>query len=182
MLRCKKPVAKQIYQISTALLVGGLIASCSETKVSQCSKLINIANQAVTGVKTVSENPNPDNIESMNKIADVANNAKSEMEALQLADGQLKDYQTRFVTMYTDTNKATRDLVSAAEAKDAQAARQAFDALKTATAQEGPLVNEVNSYCKASATPTTDASPAPASPASPVSPEASPSPSASPSP
>ncbi len=160
MLRHWKPVARPIHQI-LALSIVLLISSCSDSKVSQCSKLIEIANQAVSGVRTVSENPQPDNIESMNKIADVANKAKAEMTALQLSDPKLEDYQTRFVTMYTDTNQATRDLVKAAEAKDSAAAQQAFDALKTATAQEGPLVNEVNSYCEVQPAPTTEASPSP---------------------
>jgi hypothetical protein len=160
MLRHRKPVARPIHQI-LALSIVLLISSCSDSKVSQCSKLIEIANQAVSGVRTVSENPQPDNVDSMNKIADVANKAKSEMAALQLSDPKLQDYQKRFVTMYTDTHQATRDLVTAAEAKDSQAAQQAFDALKTATAQEGPLVNEVNGYCEVKPASTTEASPSP---------------------
>lgn len=121
----------------------------------------------MSGVQTVSKNPKPDSIESMNKIADIANSAKAEMEGLQLTDNELKGYQSRFITMYTDTNEATRNLVTAAEAKDAQAAQQAFDALQTATSQEGPLVTEVNAYCDAK--PTSTASPAdvPAEPATP---------------
>lgn len=162
-----KPVVKRVYQVSSLILLGLVLASCSETKVAQCSRLIEIANRAVSGVKAVSDNPRPDSIESMNKIADVANSAKAEMEGLQLTDEQLKDYQTRFITMYTDTNKATRDLVTAAEAKDAQAAQQAFNALQTATSQEGPLVNEVNGYCEAQPSPGVET----------ISPSVSPSPS-----
>lgn len=171
MLSFEKPIAKRICQVSTLVMVGLLVTSCSESKVSQCSKLIEIANRAVSGVKTVSENPKPDSIESMNKIADVANSAKAEMEGLQLTDNELKGYQTRFISMYTDTNKATRDLVAAAEAKDAQAAQQSFDALQTATSQEGPLVTEVNTYCDAQPSPVASPSDAPIeSPASPAQP------------
>ncbi|MBF2051752.1 MAG: hypothetical protein EDM05_047250 [Leptolyngbya sp. IPPAS B-1204] len=164
----EKPVAKRIYQGSILILLGLLMASCSENKVAQCSKLIDIANQAVSGVKTVSENSQPDtSIESMNKIADVANTAKAEMEGLQLTDEQLKGFQTRFIDMYTATTNATRDLVTAAEAKDAQAAQQAFNALQTATAQEGPLVNEVNAYCEAQPSPAAETLSPSVSPAAP---------------
>jgi hypothetical protein len=154
---------RRASQILVLILIALVGASCSESKVSQCSKLIDIANRAVTGVKQVSDSgltntSQPSSIEQMNDIADVANNAKAEMEALQLNDEQLQSYQTRFITMYTDTNQATRDLVSAAEAKDAQAAQQAFNALQTATAQEAPLVTEVNTYCEVPST--TDSSPA----------------------
>jgi hypothetical protein len=158
MLCFEKPIAKRICRVSTLVMVGFLVTSCSENKVSQCSKLIEIANRAVSGVKAVSEQPKPDSIESMNRIADIANSAKAEMEGLQLTDNELKGFQTRFIGMYTDTNQATRDLVAAAEAKDAEAAQQAFDSLQTATSQEGPLVTEVNTYCEAK--PATTASPA----------------------
>jgi hypothetical protein len=171
----KKPVAKRVYQISMLMMLGLLVTSCSEGKASQCNKLIGIANQAVSGVKAVSENPKPNSIESMNKIADVANTAKTQMDSLQLTDSKLKAYQDRFVTMYTDTSKATNELVSAAEAKDSQAAQQAFQTLQTATSQEGPLVSEVNAYCNAQSSPATES-------ASPVSPPSSSSPSNSSSP
>jgi hypothetical protein len=166
MLRFEKPVAKRLYQVAMPVLLGLIMTSCSESKVSQCSKLIEIANRAVSGVKAVSENPKPDSVDSMNKIADVASNAKTQMEGLSLSDEKLKGFQTRFVAMYTDTNKATRDLVAAAQAKNAPAAQQAFDALQSATSQESPLVNEVNSYCEAQ----------PAATTSPASPSASPTP------
>lgn len=165
---CFETVAniRRVSQISALVMITLLVASCSESKVSQCSKLIDIANRAVTSVKRVSdssqsESPQPDSIEQMNEIADVANGAKAEMESLQLNDEQLKGYQTRFITMYTETSQATRDLVSAAEAKDAQAAQQAFNALQTATAQEEPLVTEVNGYCEVQASPTAETSPSP---------------------
>lgn len=154
---------KRFNQISGLILLGVLVTSCSEGKVAQCNRLIEIANQAVSGVKAVSETPKPDSIESMNKIADIANTAKSQMEELQFGDDQLKDFQTQFVTMYTETNQATRDLVTAAEAKDADAAKKAFSALQTATAKEAPLVNSVNTYCNASPTVETT-SPSPAQP------------------
>lgn len=154
-MRCfTKPVTQRFSRISVFVMVALLATSCSESKVSQCSKLIDIANQAVLSVKQVSANPNPESsIKQMNEIADVANKAKAEMEALQIVDDQLKGYQTRFITMYTDTNQATRDLVATAEAKDVQAARAAFTALQEATAQEEPLVNAVNEYCEVQPSP-----------------------------
>lgn len=154
---------KRFNRISGLILLVVLITSCSESKVAQCNRLIEIANQAVSGVKAVSETPKPDSIESMNKIADIANTAKSQMEGLQLGDDQLKDFQTQFVTMYTETNQATRDLVTAADAKNADAAKKAFSALQTATAKEAPLVNSVNAYCNAGST-VENTSPSPAQP------------------
>lgn len=162
MAHFEKPFSKRSFRILSLAVLGLILTSCSESKVSQCNKLIEIANRAVSGVKAVSENPTPGSLESMKKIADVANTAKAQMEALQLSDDQLKTYQTRFITMYQDTNQATRNLVAASEKQDSPAATKAFDELQTATSQEGPLVNEVNSYCNASpATATETVSPSP---------------------
>jgi hypothetical protein len=96
---------------------------------------------------TQSATPNPDNVGAMSKIADAADKAKTEMDGLKLNDDKLKNFQTRFTTMYTNTSQATRDLVAAANAKNAEAAQKSFDALKNATDLEAPLVNEVNTYC-----------------------------------
>jgi hypothetical protein len=140
-------VCKRSIAAATLVSFSFLAVSCTDNKVSQCNKLIKVANEAVSSVQTVTQNASPDNVEAMSKIAEAADKAKADMQGLQLSDEQLKGFQTRFVSMYTDTSKATRDLVAAAGAKDAASAQKAFDALKTATDKEGPLVSEVNTYC-----------------------------------
>jgi len=139
---------KRAIAVSTLVALSFLV-SCSDNKVSQCNKLIKVANEAVSAVQSVTQTATPDNVAAMSKIAEAADKAKADMQGLQISDEKLKGFQTRFVSMYTDTSKATRDLVAAAGAKDAVAAQKAFDALKTATDQEGPLVNQVNTYCTA---------------------------------
>ena len=132
---------------SVLICLGFLVTSCSDNKVSQCNKLIKVANGAVSSVQSVTQNAKANNVEAMSKIADAADKAKSDMQGLQIADEKLKDFQTRFIVMYTDTSKATRDLVKAAGDKNATSAQQAFDSLKSATDREAPLVSEVNKYC-----------------------------------
>ena len=143
----EQSVCKRSIAAITLASLSFLGVSCTDTKVSQCNKLIKVANEAVSSVQSVTQNASPDNVEAMSKIAGAADKAKTDMEGLQLSDEKLKGFQTRFVSMYTDTSKATRDLVTAAGAKDAAAAQKAFDALKTATDKEAPLVSEVNTYC-----------------------------------
>ncbi|MBI4780902.1 MAG: hypothetical protein HY785_06210 [Oscillatoriophycideae cyanobacterium NC_groundwater_1537_Pr4_S-0.65um_50_18] len=140
------PLCKRAIAVSTLAALSFLV-SCSDNKVSQCNKLIKVANEAVSAVQNVTQTATPDNVAAMSQIATAADKAKADMQGLQIGDEQLKGFQTRFISMYTDTGKATRDLVAAAGAKDAAAAQTAFDALKTATDQEGPLVNQVNTYC-----------------------------------
>jgi hypothetical protein len=133
--------------ISALVGLGFLVTSCTDNKVSQCNKLIKVANEAVSSVQAVTQNASPDNVEAMTKIAEAADKAKADMQGLQVTDEKLKAFQTRFINMYTETSKATRDLVAAAGAKNAAAAQASFDALKTATDKEAPLVSEVNTYC-----------------------------------
>lgn len=142
-----KPSHRGVLNVSTLVALGFLAVSCTDSKVSQCNKLIEVANQAVTEVQSVTQNASPDNVEAMSKIADAADKAKADMQSIKLGDEKLQQFQGRFITMYTDTSKATRDLVTAASAKDADSAQKAFDSLKTATDLEAPLVNEVNTYC-----------------------------------
>jgi hypothetical protein len=145
------PPYRRSIAFSALICLGLLVTSCTDNKVSQCNKLIKVANGAVSSVESVTQNasPNnsPDNVEAMTKIAEAADKAKADMQGLQLSDEKLKDFQTRFVSMYTDTSKATRDLVKAAGSKDAASAQKAFDSLKSATDREAPLVSEVNKYC-----------------------------------
>jgi hypothetical protein len=138
---------KPLAVVSVAVAVGVLTVSCGESKVSQCNKLIEVANKAVSDVQAITASANSQDVGAMAKIADTADQAKASMESLELSDEKLKDFQQRFVSMYTDTSKATRDLVAAVGADNSQGAEQAYTALQTATNQETPLVTEVNGYC-----------------------------------
>ena len=122
-------------------------ASPPASRVAQCNQLIAIANHAVSSVQDVTQHSDTDNVAAMSDIADAADRANREMQSLQLTDRQLVGFQNRFMSMYTNTSSATRALVDAANRKDAPAAQRSFEALKTATDREAPLVQEVNRYC-----------------------------------
>ena len=152
MVRSLVPLQKLILRGAVAVAVSVLAVSCSESKTSQCNKLIEVANQAVTQVQSVTQNTdpsnaNPNNVQAMSKIADAADQARSQMQALQISDSNLKAFQDRFVAMYTETSQATRELVAAANANNPENAQKSFNALKAATDKEGPLVEEVNRFC-----------------------------------
>jgi hypothetical protein len=133
--------------ISVFAILSALIASCGESKVSQCNKLIDVANKAVSDVQAITASANPQDVTAMTRIAETADQARGSMEALELADDQLETFRQQFVTMYTETSQATRDLVTAVNAKNSQNAETAYNALQTATDKETPLVTEVNTYC-----------------------------------
>lgn len=124
-----------------------LTVSCSESKVSQCNKIIKVANQAVTEAKSITNGGQASDSKAMLKAADAMEKASKDMEVIKVNDQKLKDYQTRFVTMYRDTSKATRDFVAAFQKKDRSAAEAALTNLQKATTPEKQLVEGINVYC-----------------------------------
>ena len=124
-----------------------LTVSCSESKVSQCNKIIKVANEAVTKAKSVTNGGQASDPKAMLEAANAMEKASKEMEAINVKDQKLKDYQTGFIKMYRDTSKATRDFVAAFEKKDRPAAETALTNLQQATTPERQLVTDINTYC-----------------------------------
>jgi len=131
----------------TIVLVGVLLTSCSEGKVAQCNRLIEIANQAANQVESVTQSSSPEDTEAFMSIAESANNAANQLESLEIEDETLQGFQERFISLYVETSAATEELVNAVNAQDAPGAVSAYEKLERATSQEGPLVDEVNTYC-----------------------------------
>lgn len=157
-------VRRYIMPISAIVVAGIFAASCSENKLSQCKELIDVANQVVTDVQTVAQNASttssasttsttdsanngPDSVAVINKVAEAAEKARINMEALKLEDETLKNYQSQYAAMYTEINQTTRDMLAAAEAKNREAGKDAYDAFRAATSREETLVQEINEYC-----------------------------------
>jgi len=125
-----------------------LTVSCTESKISQCYKIIDVANKAVNETKAVTNNGQTSDTTAMLKAADAMEKASEDMKAINVKDEKLKNYQTGYVSMYRDTSKATRDFVTAFKKKDRPAAETALTNLQQATASEPQLANGLNGYCK----------------------------------
>lgn len=126
-----------------------LTVSCTENKVSQCNKIIKVANQIANKATAVINDGQRDNPKATLQAAEAMDKASKEMAALTLKDEKLKNYQSRFMKMYGETSKATRDFIGAYEKKDRPAAEKALKKLDEATNQEPKLVDEINIYCTA---------------------------------
>lgn len=166
-------VCRSAIRTSAIALMGLLAVSCSESKLSQCGEIINVANQVVTDVQTVAQNASattsttsspassttaaspapasssPDSVAVINKVAESAEKARINMEGLKLTDETLKGFQAQYAAMYTEINQTTRDMLAAAEAKDREAGKEAYEAFRAATSREEALVQGVNDYCAA---------------------------------
>ncbi|MEB3211553.1 MAG: hypothetical protein VKL39_09360 [Leptolyngbyaceae bacterium] len=124
--------------------------SCSEGKISQCNRLIEIANQAASSVESVTSSATPDDPDAFLRIADAAETATANLEALDVDDETLQNYREQFISLYVETSAATRQLVEAVKNQDAEAADEAYNQLESATEREIPLVEDVNAYCSGS--------------------------------
>lgn len=162
------PIVRYNIRAFAIVLVGLIAASCSDNRLSQCKELIDVANQVVTDVQTVAQNASTtsttsttsptstasstnnsssDSVAVINKVAEAAEKARINMEALNLTDETLKNYQSQYAAMYTEINQTTRDMLTAAEAQNRDAGKEAYDAFRAATSREETLVQEINEYC-----------------------------------
>ncbi len=144
--------------LSIALLVTG----CSETKISQCQRLIKAVNE---GNSLIEKNKGLQVTTSLQLSQDLANLTKS-IEDLNLRDSKLQSFQSRFVKVFDNLSqaiaKAAKALASAkaAEASPSgreklQKARTEIDTALTAVAKTAgkdsdALVGDINKYCSQS--------------------------------
>jgi len=139
--------ARYFVLLPLTAAVSLLTVSCGESKISQCNKIIKVANEAVSQAKTVTNGGQASDPKAMLQAADAMEKASKEMETINVKDAKLKDYQTGFIKMYRDTSKATRDFVGALEKKSHPAAEKALTNLQQATGPEKQLVADINTYC-----------------------------------
>ena len=130
--------------VSVALVA---IAGCSETRQAQCNRLITVANQAVREVEVVVQANQMPNNEAFLKVADSAQKAKTEMQAVQLTDPQLVAFRDRYVSHYDKLGQSARTLVDAIQKQDFAIAKQAQESFQAVTREEPGLVSEINGYC-----------------------------------
>lgn len=137
-----------------------LTASCGNNKIADCNRILEIANKHSPKTETVGRKAQ--SIEPKNLLiqAEQAEKKAKEMEVLEIRDGKLKEYKTRFVTGYKDESKALRDAAKASE--DAAKVANKTDSssinasLKTTDMylkvtqvynQQISVINELTTYC-----------------------------------
>jgi len=126
---------------ATAVTMGLLLYGCGESKVSQCNKIVTVANKA----KALSI---PKDISGFDVLADNIDKIGTEVKAIAVQDSKLKESQTELLTMYGEVSLALKDQVKATQSKDNNAVTKAKQELETATAKESDLVDRINALCK----------------------------------
>ena len=148
---------KIIAPISLTLSV--FITSCSETKISQCQRLITTVNQGTSLI----DNKKGQQVSTSLQLSKDLQNTTKKLQELKFKDPKLTEYQTKFVKMFDDLSKAVEKASKAlADTKTAEAsvpgrikienARKQIDttltnAANTAGKDLDNLGKELNTYC-----------------------------------
>lgn len=138
---------RYLVLLSLTAAISLLTVGCTESKVSQCNKIIEVANKAASQATSVTKDGQATDPKTMRQAADAMEKASQEMKVIEVKDQKLKDYQAGFVNMYRNTSKATRDFVTAFEKKDRTGAETAATSFQQAITSEKQLVTNLNTYC-----------------------------------
>lgn len=123
-----------------ALSMGLLLYGCGENRVAQCNKFVTVANKTKDLVA-------PKDVAGFMQLADKIDQIRTEAQAIAVKDSQLKDLQTKLLSMYGDVSAALKTQAKAVEAKDTNAQTKAKQDLETAVGKEGDLVDSINTLC-----------------------------------
>jgi predicted nucleic acid-binding Zn-ribbon protein len=142
------------------MLIGSLFAGCSESKVSQCQRLIAEVNRGTSLV----DHTKGKQSEGALKLAKDLDEVTKAIADINLQDEELKKYQSQFVkvfeSMTKSIDKAAKALDSAKKAEITPAGRRkinkakkdiesSFKSANDAAKQADNLAVEVNGYCTA---------------------------------
>jgi len=124
----------------TALSMGLLLYGCGENRVVQCNKFVTVANKTKELVA-------PKDAAGFTQLADKIDQIRTETQAIAVKDSQLKELQTKLLSMYGDVSSALKAQAKAVEAKDTNAQTKAKQDLETAAGKESDLVDSINTLC-----------------------------------
>ncbi|MEH2025545.1 hypothetical protein [Nostoc sp.] len=141
-------VFKQSFILSVTTAIALLFAGCGESKVAQCNKVINVANQASTLGQEFGKNPNPaKGSKALTELAGKIDPLAKEMKAVEVKDEKLQSFQGRFLTLYQNISKELNNAATAIDKKNLPAAKGFLVSLQKSSNEESSIVKEINSYC-----------------------------------
>ncbi|MCX7593553.1 MAG: hypothetical protein N2235_07300 [Fischerella sp.] len=145
-----------IFPISLGITF--LLVGCNDSKASQCQQLIGAVNEG----NSLLETNKATQVSTSLKLAQDLEVVTKKIEELNLKDPKLKDFQTRFVKVFTtlaqNINKAGKALGAAKTAKATASGREriqkardeidtALKAAEIAGKQLDVFATQVNKYC-----------------------------------
>jgi hypothetical protein len=137
------------FAVAAAAISLSVLATGCETKVSQCNKLIKVANAATTELQSMGQNKNPDKLAQMKQVADSLDKYAKEVQGIELKDEKLQGFQKRLTNLYSSTRDSSLALIDAGKKKDASGMQASLKKMMSGSQEEGAIVQEMNTYCSA---------------------------------
>ncbi|MBD2443707.1 hypothetical protein H6G25_11025 [Dolichospermum sp. FACHB-1091] len=142
-----------------AVSIALLITSCSDSKTSQCQRLIKAVNQGTSLIDT----KKGQQVSTSLKLSKDLKNVTQELQKLNLKDPKLKEFESGFIKVFDNLSQAigkaakalantkTAEVSSDGRIKIQKARREIDSALttaaKTAGKQSDTLAVQLNKYC-----------------------------------
>lgn len=121
------------------ILVVGIV-SCSETKVSQCSRMNRVVNK-ISALATPKDSPQW--LQLSSQISAIG----AELKGLTLQDPVLVNAQQRLVELTNDASRSALDLGKALQTQNNKERNQAITKIEQLLKKEAPIIDEINQYC-----------------------------------
>jgi hypothetical protein len=115
------------------LAIAVLMTSCGASKMTQCNSIAKVTKDAEAAATKFAESSKTDPDSAAKSLTDMSSKSQEfskVMQALEIKDEKLTDFQSRFVTMYQDYDKSFVQMSSATQAKNAQASDKAIGEFK----------------------------------------------------
>ena len=122
------------------ILVVGIV-SCSETKVSQCSRMNRVVNK-------ISALPMPKDVAQWSQLSSQLSTIGAELKGLSLQDPVLVGAQQRLVELTEEASRSALDLGKALQGQNSKERNQAITRIEQLLKKEAPIVDEINQYCR----------------------------------
>lgn len=121
------------------------LSACSETKSSQCQKIIAITKKVAQESESYRQSQD---LEQVLKVADVFERGAANLDSVKLADERLADSQQDLAEIYRGNATSTRQFIAAVKDKNIPGARAMQQQVRSLGATEKELVREINHYCQ----------------------------------
>ncbi|MBD2178506.1 hypothetical protein H6F42_16435 [Pseudanabaena sp. FACHB-1998] len=136
------PNSLKRYAVITAIsmTIGLGLYGCGESKISQCNKVVTVANKT----KALSA---PQDISGLVPLAENIDQIRTEVQAIPVQEAKLKELQVQLLGMYGDASQALKAQAKATEAKDSNALTKAKQDLESAASKENDIADRLNALC-----------------------------------
>ena len=128
-------------------IINILFVACESQKYAECEQIITLANNVTKQTQAIAEDSSDRDLENWLEASEIMKQAATNIEALEIKDSQLIEYQEGLVDIYQVYAQATYDAVKARESRNLPALQSARDDAKNAGEINNNLVKNINNYC-----------------------------------